>query len=80
MPALLPRTYLIYSAEDVSIILLKSPDSGKTRECSTRFIAMQYTEICHPNRKFSVGSFTRAKDEAVSRTVHGLKLSAISDW
>ena len=43
--------YLILSTEDVSVILLEPPDSGETGESAGQLVAMQDTEIGHPQRK-----------------------------
>mmetsp|Transcript_1837 Transcript_1837/g.2183 ORF Transcript_1837/g.2183 Transcript_1837/m.2183 type:complete len:203 (-) Transcript_1837:761-1369(-) len=41
---------LILATEDMSVILLESTDTCKTRQCTTQLIPMQHTEVGIPER------------------------------
>lgn len=66
-------TYLVNGAENVSIVLLETTNTSKTRQSSRELIAVQNTEIGHTPRQVSVVYVLVGKDLAVARAVHGLE-------
>jgi len=57
----------------MSIVLLEPSDPRQSTQSTTSFIPVQNTEVCHPDREFSVRSIPRSEDESVRRTVHGFE-------
>lgn len=68
---------LVETAEQVSIVLLETTDTGQTAEGSRGFVTVKDTEIGETERELTVRTLTNTEHQAVSRTVHGLESKGI---
>lgn len=68
---------LVETAEQVSIVLLETADTGQTTEGSRSLITVKDTEIGKAKRKLTVRTLTDTEHQAVSRAVHGLESKGI---
>jgi len=62
----------------VSVILLESSDSGKTREGARDLITVENTKIGKSKRQISVGADLVIKHYAVGRAVHRFHAEALT--
>ncbi len=67
-----PRSYLINSAKDVSVVLLESAHASEAGEGTGKLVAVQDTKIGHAPWQVPEVGVGVGKDLAVPRAVHGL--------
>lgn len=68
---------LVETAEQVSIVLLETTDTGQTAEGSRGFVTVKDTEIGETEGELTVRTLTNTEHQAVSRAVHGLESKGI---
>ena len=61
-------TDLVWSAEDMCIILLESPDTGQSSQRARQLITMKNPKVCHPQGKFTPWTRTVIKHNAGTTT------------
>lgn len=69
---------LIIGAENVSIVLLETTDTGEAGKGTGNLVSVQHTEISEPDWHVSVGSDVVIEHEAMSRAIHWLHTETVT--
>lgn len=70
--------YLVPSAENMSIVLLKSPHSSQARERTADLISVKHSEICVSHWQFLIGMSHISEHETVAWAVHWLQTKCLT--
>lgn len=57
----------------MSVVLLELADTSKTTQGTRRFVSVQNTKVCNPQRKLPVTTFPVSEEYKMSWAIHGLQ-------